>query len=199
MHEPPWRCTSMLASNTHAQHQQPSLLLICFCHQQLQTNSPSTITPLFVPSFSHKCKPLVLKASMQAHHTTHSWLFGCGLQCWFNNQLKSLPASFNHHNVMNYCHGDELIMNFVLFQLNECELMQVTSTKQECFTFCVDNTAILPSFVSALPVPNRQNHNDQQSTQSRRSGADSRDCSCGETPRWIDNPWWGLTWTYKKK
>ena len=30
---------SMLASNTHASHQQPSLLLICFCYQQLQTNT----------------------------------------------------------------------------------------------------------------------------------------------------------------
>ena len=30
---------SMLASNTHASHQQPSLLLICFCSQQLQTNT----------------------------------------------------------------------------------------------------------------------------------------------------------------
>ena len=39
---------SMLASNTHASHQQPSLLLICFCYQQLQTNPPST-SPSFCP------------------------------------------------------------------------------------------------------------------------------------------------------
>ena len=43
---------SMLASNTHASHLQPSLLLICFCYQQLQTNPPST-PPFFVLSFSH--------------------------------------------------------------------------------------------------------------------------------------------------
>ena len=43
---------SMLASNTHASHQQPSLLRICFCFQQLQTNPPST--PLFfLSSHSH--------------------------------------------------------------------------------------------------------------------------------------------------
>ena len=32
----------------HASHQQPSLLLICFCYQQLQTNPPST-PPFFCP------------------------------------------------------------------------------------------------------------------------------------------------------
>ena len=32
---------SMLASNTHASHQQPSLLRICFCFQQLQTKDRS--------------------------------------------------------------------------------------------------------------------------------------------------------------
>ena len=42
---------SMLVSNTHASHQQPSLLLICFCYQQLQTNPPST--PAFLYSHSH--------------------------------------------------------------------------------------------------------------------------------------------------
>ena len=30
---------SMLASNTHASHQQPALLLICFCYQQLQSKT----------------------------------------------------------------------------------------------------------------------------------------------------------------
>ena len=44
---------SMLASNTHASYQQPSLLLICFCFQQLQTNPPSTPLFLLVLSFSH--------------------------------------------------------------------------------------------------------------------------------------------------
>ena len=43
---------SMLASNTHASHQQPSLLLICFCYQQLQTNPPST-PPFFLSSHYH--------------------------------------------------------------------------------------------------------------------------------------------------
>ena len=43
---------SMLASSTHASHQQPSLLLICFCYQQLQTNPPSTY-PFFLSSHSH--------------------------------------------------------------------------------------------------------------------------------------------------
>ena len=43
---------SMLASNTHASHQQPSLLLICFCFQQLQTN-PSSTPPFFLSSHSH--------------------------------------------------------------------------------------------------------------------------------------------------
>ena len=43
---------SMLAWNTHASHQQRSLLLICFCFQQLQTNPPST-PPFFFSSHSH--------------------------------------------------------------------------------------------------------------------------------------------------
>ena len=38
---------SMLASNTHASHQQPSLFFICFCYQQLQTNPPSSSPPPF--------------------------------------------------------------------------------------------------------------------------------------------------------
>ena len=42
---------SMLGSNTHASQQQPSLLLICFCYQQLQTNPPSN--PPFLSSHSH--------------------------------------------------------------------------------------------------------------------------------------------------
>ena len=48
---------SMLASNTHASHQQPSLLRICFCFQQLQTNPPST-PPFFLSSHSHTNHPL---------------------------------------------------------------------------------------------------------------------------------------------
>ena len=42
---------AMLSSNMHASHQQPSLLLICFCYQQLQTNPPST--PPFLSSHSY--------------------------------------------------------------------------------------------------------------------------------------------------
>ena len=59
---------SILASNTHASHQRPSLLLIGLCYQQLQANTPSTL-PLLVPPFSHN-HPLPSQVSI--------WLFFLG-------------------------------------------------------------------------------------------------------------------------
>ena len=126
---------SMLASNTHASHQQPSLLLICFCYQRLQTNPPST--PPFLSSHSHTTTHVVdmdvlsfLNDMWELNKTFQvptpfvcatsfktklliNWWWCCALKrlSIVNTRSKIFPSSaFTvHSKCMKNCHLDETI------------------------------------------------------------------------------------------